>query len=114
MFYNSDSLSKVNFPSTLTSIGDTAFRDCDGLLNVTIPAQLTSMGVAVFSDCKRLQNINVDAENPVYSSVGGVLFNKAQTRLICYPAGRIGSYTIPNGVTVIGYAAFPTPLSSNP
>jgi len=34
--------------------------------------------------------------------VGGVLLNKSQTTLIVYPAGKTGSYTIPNSVTSIG------------
>ena len=40
--------------------------------------------------------------NPVYTSVDGVLFNKSQTTLIQCPAGKAGSYTIPNSVTSIG------------
>jgi hypothetical protein len=35
-----------------------------------------------------------------------VLFNKAKTTLIQYPAGKSGSYDIPAGVTVIGDNAF--------
>jgi hypothetical protein len=37
----------------------------------------------------------------------GILFNKALTKIICYPSGRKGaSYFVPNGVTRIGEAAF--------
>jgi hypothetical protein len=54
-----------------------------------------------------LPSITVDTLNPVYSSVAGVLFNKSQTTLIEYPAGKAGtSYTIPNTVTNIGEVAF--------
>ena len=48
----------------------------------------------------------MDALNSAYSSVDGVLFNKSQTTLIQYPGGKAGSYTIPNSVTSIGFAAF--------
>jgi hypothetical protein len=47
----------------------------------------------------------VDAANPAYSSLNGVLFNKAQTTLITFPPSR-GSYVIPNSVTNIGRNAF--------
>jgi hypothetical protein len=48
----------------------------------------------------------VDTNNPGYSSVDGVLFNKNQTTLIGYPEGKAGSqYTIPNSVTSIGNSA---------
>ncbi len=55
----------------------------------------------------RLKNIVVDAKNPYCASVGGVLFNKEKTRLICYPGGRKAStYTVPKGVTALYDTAF--------
>jgi hypothetical protein len=48
----------------------------------------------------------VDTNNPVYSSVDGVLFDKNQATLITCPAGKTESYTIPNSVTNIGDWAF--------
>ena len=59
-----------------------------------------------FSDCARLSSIIVDAGNPVYSSLGGVLFNKSQTVLIRCPEGKVWNYTIPDSVTNIGDVAF--------
>jgi hypothetical protein len=50
--------------------------------------------------------INVDTNNPVYTSVAGVLFNQSQTTLIQYPSGMAGNYTVPNSVVSIGGAAF--------
>ena len=46
--------------------------------------------------------MTVDTNNPAYSSVDGVLFNKSQTTLIQCPGAKTGSYTIPNSVTSIG------------
>jgi hypothetical protein len=61
----------------------------------------------VFEACTSLPAITVDTLNSVYSSVAGVLFNKSQTTLIEYPAGKAGtSYTIPNTVSTIAEAAF--------
>ena len=34
------------------------------------------------------------------------MFDRSQTTLIQYPAGKAGTYTIPNSVTSIGDAAF--------
>jgi hypothetical protein len=48
----------------------------------------------------------VDSENPLYSSMDGVWFNKDQTVLIEYPSGRIGDYSVPNTVINIGYGGF--------
>jgi hypothetical protein len=48
----------------------------------------------------------VDPNNPAYSSMNGVLFDKGQTTLIAYPGGLAGNYTIPDSVTSIGDSAF--------
>ena len=99
-------LTSVTIPSSATSIGFAAFQGCSSLTNITIPANVTSIGTA-FGDCKKLIQINVDPSNSVYSSENGVLFNKGKTELIKYPEGKTeASYTIPDGVTSIGFAAF--------
>ncbi len=54
-----------------------------------------------------LKNIRVDSKNPSYCSIGGVLFNKDKSTIICCPAGRRdSSYSIPTSVTTIGKFAF--------
>lgn len=51
--------------------------------------------------------LNVSIDNPNYSSVDGVLFNKDKTQLLCYPRAKtITHYEIPNGVTTVGKYAF--------
>ena len=93
-------------PNTVTSIEDYAFFECNALTNITIPTTVTSIGNPAFTTCTSLTTITVDSSNAVYSSLGGVLFNKSQTLLIQYPGGQAGDYTIPNTVTSIGDYAF--------
>jgi len=99
-------LTNVTIPNGVTNIGDEAFYSCQGLGSVALPASITSVGITAFGQCWSLATITVDAQNPVYSSLEGALFNKGQTALIEYPAGITGSYSIPSGVTSIGEAAF--------
>jgi hypothetical protein len=73
---------------------------------VTIPNSVTNLGILVFQNCSSLTNISVGAANMVYSSLDGVLFNKAQTTLFEFPVGRGGAYAIPSSVTNIGDYAF--------
>ena len=105
-FQNLQSLTGVSIPNSVTNIGAFAFQGCDGLTNVTVPAQVNTIGIWAFSNCRSLTNLIVTPGNAWYSSVNGVLFNHAQTALIQYPAGKTGSYTVPNGVTSIGNQAF--------
>jgi len=100
-------LASLTISNGVASIGDSAFAACASLTKVTIPNSVTSLGNAAFAACTRLNAITVGALNPAYSSVAGVLFNKSQTTLLAYPAGKAGStYAITNSVTSIGSAAF--------
>jgi len=99
-------LTSVTIPASVTSIGGSAFSGCTGLTSVTIPNSVTSIGSTAFQNCTGLTAINVDENNANYASADGVLFNKAKTTLITYPAGKTGAYTIPASVTSIGGNAF--------
>jgi hypothetical protein len=125
------SIREVSISAGITSIGQMAFQDCNALTGVTIPEGVTSIGMQAFLGCTALntinipasvntigvlalrssQTINVDPANLNFSSQSGVLFNKAGTTLIQYPTRRAGSsYTVPNGVTLIGDRAFQSAL----
>jgi hypothetical protein len=93
--------------STLTSIGEKAFYQCTSLTGITIPGSVTTIESQVFDGCTSLTAINVDPANSAYTSENGVLYNKAKTTLVVYPAGKTGStFTIPASVTSIGDGAF--------
>ena len=93
-------------PSGVTSIGDYAFSGCVGLTSVAIPYNVTGIGVGAFESCSALTEITVAPANPSYSSLNGVLFDRALATLLQYPAGLAGEYAIPSGVTSIGDYAF--------
>lgn len=74
---------------------------------VRIPSSVTRVGNEAFSAAYGLKNIEVAAENPSFTTVDGVLFNKDQTDLITYPASKDGqSYTVPTTVKHILDGAF--------
>ena len=96
----------VTIPGTLgglpvTAIGNYAFYNESSLTSVTIPESVTSIGDLVFNNCSSLTAIEVAVTSNDFSSVDGVLFNKAQTTLIQCPGGKAGTYTIPESVTFI-------------
>jgi len=93
-------------PAGVTNIGVAAFAYSANLTSVTIPDSVTAIGRGAFSMCIVMSNITVNGANLSYSSVDGVLFDKAQTRLIQCPGGRTGGYAVPASVTSIGNEAF--------
>ena len=93
-------------PEGLTSIGENAFAGC-ALKTVSIPDSLTHMGANPFKQRKNLTTIAVSPEHPVFATIDGVLFNKTEKKLICYPAAMPGTeYAVPRGIRLIGDGAF--------
>ncbi len=105
-FYECEKLASVTIPEQVTTIGVSAFYDCDELTSITIPKSVSYILIWAFDECDKLKEIKVDSSNMYYSSENGVLFNKDKTKLIRFPGGVTGAYTIPDGVTNIGFSAF--------
>jgi hypothetical protein len=128
-FYGRSDLTSVSIPASVVSIGAYSFSGCSGLTGaaiaegverieafafyqcsaltgVSVPASVTEIGLGAFSRCASLASISVHADNPNYSSLNGVLYNKNQTLLIQYPSGKAGAFSIPAGVSEIEQGAF--------
>jgi hypothetical protein len=94
-----------NIPGSVASIGGSAFLGCSYLTSVSILASVISIGSYAFNYCYALTIITVDEDNPNYSSLDGVLYNKLRTTLIQCPAGKSGAFIIPGSVTsIVDYA----------
>lgn len=106
-FSDCSKLSEIIIPQSVTNIEYCAFYNCSSLKSVTIPANVQFMGTNIFFGCSSLINVFVDDNNKMFNDINGVLFNKENTELILYPAGKDGDkYVIPNSVTYIGPNAF--------
>lgn len=102
-------LTKIIIPDGLISIGSGAFARCDNLTSVTIPKSVTSIGGSAFSECDRLKKLQVADGNPVFYVIDGVLFQKGQNGDILHTyliAKEEKTYSVPEGVTIIGESAF--------
>lgn len=122
-------LKSIIMPSSITSISNWAFEFCSQLSNAQIPNSVFSIGTYAFYDCYNLKEtltipasvalisnfafnnngimgFTVQADNPNFSSLDGVLFDKSQTTLIQYPCSKVGSYIIPSTVTSFYWGAF--------
>jgi len=104
-FYNCIGLTSVAFPNSVREVGTYAFVGT-GLTSITFPSSMTTIRYDAFRFCDNLISMDVVPDNPIFSSVDGVVFNKDQTELILYPRGRQGDYVIPNSITSISQGAF--------
>ena len=106
-FMGCESIFEFSFPDSIVSFEDYAFYGCSSLRNVNIPESLTEIGWAAFFNCNFVFSFTVPENNPHFSALDGVLFNKDKTELIRYPAGHNRhTYTIPDSVIIIGDDAF--------
>lgn len=108
----------VEIPSTVegytvTKISGLGTTDSFKGKTLSIPSTVISIGETETSNLpsfygkKTLENFIVDEDNPAYCAVDGVLFTKDMTRIASYPKGNPRkSYTVPDGVTIIGSGAF--------
>lgn len=104
LFAQCNQLRHIILPSDVIRIEKDVFADCTSLKEIEIPASVNQMIPS--SGCTALENIHVSKANTQYSSVDGVLFNKAETEILWFPMGKQGDYTLPATLAGIGDYAF--------
>lgn len=101
-FENNTNITGVICPDSLREIRDRAFIGCRNLNNITLNAGLNSIGMEAFLNtdmgCVDLPytleeigltpfdcEMNVHVLNPIFSDIGGVLYDHEEETLILYP-----------------------------
>jgi len=104
--FSNSSINSISLPSSVNYIGEWSFRYCFGLTNFYIPSTLTLIDFASLYGCWFMEEIIVDPNNPNYSSIDGVLYNKLGDTLICCPGAKQGAFLITNNINYIEDLAF--------
>ena len=91
------SLLSVNIPNSVTSIDDEAFADCSKLASVTIGSGVKSLGGDVFMYCEELADIICLAEVVPDASSEAFRFAYPEAMTLHVPATSINAYrkTVP-------------------
>ena len=115
-------------PEGIYGVRTGAFQCAANLIKLTLPASLkespSSAEFTGYSSAAKLANIEVAAGNTVFKSIDGVLVSLDGKKLIAYPNAKPGAasslptyqgvigqpsasvYKIPDGVEIVGQAAF--------
>lgn len=125
-FLDNTALTDISLPDTIETIGYYAFSGT-GVKSIIIPDKVTHLYNETF-DGKALQTVTLPAgleeiewlafgsgvlefrfdadANNDYKTQDGVLYSKDMKKLIKFPSGVSGSFTIPDGVETIAGGAF--------
>ncbi|MCQ2388364.1 MAG: leucine-rich repeat domain-containing protein [Kiritimatiellae bacterium] len=92
-------------PGSSTSIGADVLSGCVSLRRVFVPATVVSLADSLFADANALEAVDVEPGNAVFVSVGGVVYDKALTRLLVCPRG-LSAVALPSTLKGISETAF--------
>ncbi|MDE6369006.1 MAG: leucine-rich repeat domain-containing protein, partial [Muribaculaceae bacterium] len=94
LYIDGEEVTDFVIPTSVTTIGNSAFCGCSGLTSIEIPNSVTSIGEDAFCLCSGLTSVEIP--NSV-QTIGNSAFSNCS---------RLTSVVIGNGVTYIGDAAF--------
>lgn len=93
-------------PETVCDISAIDFEKC-AITELVVPSTMGNIPLDQLLSSSSLQAINVSPENPWFSSINGVLYDKEQKMLIFYPRGAVATeFVIPETVEIIAVNAF--------
>lgn len=109
-FANNNKIKELVLSNNIEKIDLNAFMDCTGLEKVTFGNKLSSLnnGGGIFNRCSKLNKNSfvVLEDNESFKVEDGILYNYNCSKIILFPPGETGSYTIPDNVDTIGNYAF--------
>ena len=120
-FNESNELTTVVLPNSITGLGNCAFKECTGLTSITIPEGVTTIGDNAFYNCTSLKSIVWNAKDCVNTKSSSFFHNKLLANIqsitfgsevevipayLCARMTALTSVVVPNNVKSIGASAF--------
>ncbi len=103
-FLDDGTVSGIGDPKANTNEPSHSFEAEIGTLHIS--KSVSEIYPAALVNAK-IHDYSVDSENPCFSTIDGILYDKSRTTLIAYPSGRTEtSFTVPDGTISIGNRAF--------
>jgi hypothetical protein len=83
-----------------------AFNLCTGITSLSIPATVEAIALDALTPLSSLTTLTIDANNPAYTVLNNVLYNKDMSVLLWAPKNLVGTFTVPHTVREIKSNAF--------
>ena len=80
----------------------TAYTYAHNLTSISFPKTINYIEGSYLGNLNNLETITVDSENPNYTTIDGVLYNKEVTNVLAFPRKRGGTYRVPATITEFG------------
>ena len=93
-FNNCIVLQNIYWHDSIRSLGNGVFKGCESLTEITIPKETTEINVAMFAGCKSLKNVNMHND---ITSIGSSAFKDCHA---------LENLALPKNLTTIGSEAF--------
>ena len=107
-----ENITEIQLPNSLKEIGQYAFAGCTALQKINIPPSVEGISSEIFKGCTVLKNIicaGVSCDINSNNSFNGVKIPVYNDTVFFYmPRENKGTYSIPDGITVVKAGAFGT------
>ena len=104
-FYGDTNVTYISLPATIDGFEVGTFNECSSLVRVDFHSAVNSISALFFTGCTSMQEVNVMNPNGQAESVDGVLYSRGMETIVYVPAGKTGTFTIPDTVrNIAGYA----------
>ena len=105
VFYKNSKLTKVTLGEEVTGIGYASFCECPNLTELNLSAALSGIhdnfsGASFYGT--PITTLTLPSANKNFTLVDGVLFTADKQTLAYLPAGRTGTYDVPEGTKKLG------------
>ncbi len=93
---------EIIIPDSVTALSDNMLGSyCDGLRKITIGSGVEALNNKLFVSAFELEEFIISENNPEYTSVDGIVYDKDVTKMVAIPEAKTTTHIVPETVTDI-------------